>query len=610
MRTFHSSQGVEELIAKACAVQETNLLAQHLSPLFPELAPWETCASIPDKQALQLNPLLQAVVQGVAEFRDALTKTAGQLSKYLDADDAAIRDIAMEFSRRRMPGTMKLSWAEQLLGITIPGSSIETRMARLDDARYWRRAIRVRLMREREHFFMRLKLVGVRAEAYVSDLQLTTRLGQLKRQQEWMKQTVLVPRYLPPSQQDKDLMTLDKVCKTPSHRFNKLYAFVKAMDEIAQEEGLAAGMLTLTLEPEWHPNPSHGKSCWNGRSPREAHASLAKRWQSILRDLHRYGIGLSGLRVVEPHRDGCPHWHLWLLYTPKHQQRILEVIMRYFPNKLRLRLPTKKGEKTGSRDIIFSSGKALHDGLGRCPKHPKEGAQVELSCIDRAISSGASYAMKYLLKTVEAGDELNTQVGLLPSNESEDVRNIRREQLKSAAQRVDAYRALWGINACQLFGVAKCLTAWDELRSLNEAPENEQLKALWVLARGTDAEGRIPANASIRGNAKGFIQALGGLAAAGCKTPREQAGLSIARLTEHAQNGYGDPIVRTVGIALVQKQRERVERITDDGVIKKVWKRCKTQLATIRTRVNEWFFANAKNAELHKGMAIARYLAS
>lgn len=295
---------------------------------------------------------------------------------------------------------------------------------------------------------------------------------------------------------------------------------------------------------------------------------------------------------------------------PKHQLRILEVVMRYFPNKLRLRLPTKRGEKTGSRDIIFSSGKSLHDGLGRRPTHPKEGAQVELSCIDRAISSGASYAMKYLLKTVEAGEELNTQVGLLPSNESEDARNIRRQQLKSTAQRVDAYRSLWGINACQLFGVAKCLTIWDELRSLTEAPENEQLKSLWVLARGTAAEGRIPANASIRGNAKEFIQALGGLAAAGSKTLREQACLSIARLTENSQNGYGDPIVRTVDIALVQNQRERVESITEDGVIKKVWKRSTMQLAAVRTRLQEWFFAKAKNAEQHKEMAVARYLAS
>lgn len=77
----------------------------------------------------------------------------------------------------------------------------------------------------------------------------------------------------------------------------------------------------------------------------QAHASLGKRWQSILRDLHRYGIGISGLRVVEPHKDGCPHWHLWLLYAPKHQQRILEVVMRYFPNKLKSSPANQKREK-------------------------------------------------------------------------------------------------------------------------------------------------------------------------------------------------------------------------------------------------------------------------
>lgn len=81
----------------------------------------------------------------------------------------------------------------------------------------------------------------------------------------------------------------------------------------------------------------------------------------------------------------------------------------------------------------------------------------------------------------------------------------------------------------------------------------EQLKALWILAR----EQKLKVESLLTppyagGNAKEFIQALGGLAAAGSKTPREQACLSIARLTENASNGYGDSIVRTVGIALVQ----------------------------------------------------------
>lgn len=312
MKPFRSSQGTDALISRVCELRERELLAQHLSPLFPELLPWSDCASVPIKQATNLAHQLKAVALGVAQFRDSLTVTAGQLARYLDADEATVRDIALRFANRRTPGMTKLTWAQKLLRMPIPGTTMESQLARLNDPRFWRRAIRVRLMREREHFFMRLRLVGGQSEAYVSDAQLALRLGQLKRQQEWMQQTVLVPRYLLPTQQDKDLLTLDKVCKTQSQRFNKLYAFVKAIDDIAQEEGLAAGMLTLTLEPEWHPNPSHGTACWNGTTPRQAHASLAKRWQSILRDLHRYNIGLSGLRVVEPHKDGCPHWHLWL----------------------------------------------------------------------------------------------------------------------------------------------------------------------------------------------------------------------------------------------------------------------------------------------------------
>ena len=32
--------------------------------------------------------------------------------------------------------------------------------------------------------------------------------------------------------------------------------------------------------------------------------TMGTRWQAVLRDLDRLGVGLSGLRVVEPHKDG------------------------------------------------------------------------------------------------------------------------------------------------------------------------------------------------------------------------------------------------------------------------------------------------------------------
>lgn len=614
-----STVGVDALIAQATARYEAATLATTLSPLFPESCPWNAVASIPEQPAYRLRHQLSSVTAAVVDYRSSLTASAGQLAAWLDATDEDVRELAMEFAQRRLPATNKLEWAERVLCAPIPGETEATRTARVNDARFWRRAIRVLLLREREHFFLRLRLVGKDAEAYVSDVQLSARLAQLKRQAQWMKETVLVPRYLAPGDATDGLLTLDKVASSPRTRFAKLYAFVKAMDAIAIEQGLATCMLTFTLEPEWHPNPSHGENSWNGASPRDAHQSLATRWQSILRDLDRLGVGVSGLRVVEPHKDACPHWHLWLLYRPQSEQSILQTVMRYFPLKLKVRAPRAKGSKAAAGDRIFDTLENLKTNTPRVPVHRKEGAQVELARIDRKISSGASYAMKYLLKTVDGGDQLNAQAGLFP--EAPGVapaltaeQKKRRTEYQSVAKRVDAYRGLWGINAGQLFGVAKCLTAWDELRRLANAPSHPLLKSLWALARGGDKEGRIGAGESVQGDAKGFIQALGGLAACG-KTARGAARISIGRLTETALNGYGEEIDRTTGVTLVERTRarvavgERTSKVTGEIKLKMALRSIKTVLASIQTRVGNWSLAPKKNEKLAVYLAEQRFLA-
>jgi hypothetical protein len=618
-----STLGVEALIAQASAQRETALLGQTLSPLFPESCPWTAVAEVPEKSANRLQHQLSAVTTAVLDYRTALTATAGQLATWLDASEEDVRELALEFAQRRLPGSAKLTWAERVLRAPVPGDSQATQLARINDARFWRRAIRVLLLREREHFFLRLRLVGKSAEPYVSDVQLSARRAQLKRQAQWMKETVLVPRYLAPGDATDNLLTLEQVASSPRTRFAKLYAFVKAMDAISIERGLATGMLTLTLEPEWHPNPSHGVNSWNGASPRAAHQSMGTRWQSVLRDLDRLNIGVSGLRVVEPHKDGCPHWHLWLLYRPAAEQSILQTVIKYFPNKLKVRNPRAKGSKSTAGDVIFDSLCALKASASRAPTHAKEGAQVELARIDRSISSGASYAMKYLLKTVDGGDAINAEAGLFtptPSAATDTVAQAglfaelqsgpgkkpkqpsakqlaefqdKRAKHAATAKRVDAYRSLWGINAGQLFGVAKCLTAWDELRRLADAPKHPLLKKLWALARGSDKEGRIGAGEAIRGDAQGFIQALGGLAACG-KAPKGVASVSIGRLTEEALNSYGETIDRTKGVTLVKRTREKVEtgsRVNKStGEIKPVlaWRSVQTVLASIKTRLGEW----------------------
>lgn len=568
---LNSHADVTALLDGACRQEETRLLIEAFSPLLPECCPWDSCAVLPSTVVKQAGPQLTRLNRALAEYRNGLTATAGHLAAWLDASDEDVREVALRYAQLQLPGQQKLAWAERRLGQGIPGKTPESRWARINDARFWRRMIRVRLLREREHFYLRLNLIGQGREAYVSDRQLTTRARQLKQQAQWMQDTVLVPRYLECGEQAEGPLTLAQVASSPKTRFAKLYAFTKAMDELAQGEGLAAGMLTLTLEPAWHPNPSHGASSWNGGSPREGHRVIAKRWQSILRDLHRAQIGLSGLRVVEPHKDSCPHWHLWLLYRPEVESRLLATVMQHFPGKLKIRAPSRKGQKLHPDDRIYATQTDLLAGGGRVPTHAKEGAQVELSRIDRSISSGASYAMKYLLKTVDAGDQLNKEVDLFGAAPADDEAK-QRAQHQATAQRVDAYRSLWGINASQLFGVAKCLSAWDELRRLNQPPVHAKLHELWVLARGSDKPGRICKNAGQRGNPRAFLEALGGLAA--CRRDEPQAAkMSIERLTVAGINGYGESIRRSKGICLVERQRKHVRQGQVDHETGKIYPR-------------------------------------
>lgn len=141
-----------------------------------------------------------------------------------------------------------------------------------------------------------------------------------------------------------------------------------------------------------------------------------------------------------------------------------------------------------------------------------------------------------------------------------------------------------------LFGVARCLTAWDELRRLTTKPTDGRLFRLWVLARGSDKEGHIPAGSEQRGNAKGFLEALGGLSAA--RDPRDKSlvpPLRLARLTEPGRNGYGETVERTKGLQLVESKRIAVATPGKRaGRSRTRWETVTTVLASVVTRTQQW----------------------
>ena len=56
---------------------------------------------------------------------------------------------------------------------------------------------------------------------------------------------------------------------------------------------------------------------------------LCKLFSRIRSKIKRDGIDYFGLRVVEPHHDGTPHWHMLFFVRPEHLDSLTDIIRDY-----------------------------------------------------------------------------------------------------------------------------------------------------------------------------------------------------------------------------------------------------------------------------------------
>lgn len=517
------------------------------------------------------------------EWEAQLLGHAGPLQRYLGFSDSELADEARllpivlckrsEHEPYDSVGARMVAAAERMFGQPVPGQNVDAQLARIRDPRYWRRFLTRRVRAAREHLYLKLGLIGAGARQYCSADAQSSRRSQLQKQTQWLQETML--RGVVDGKTVE--IPLVQVAKSQQQKLARLYAFIKAMDRQAKDNALTVAMLTTSLEGKWHANPKFANDShrWNGSQPTEANRELGVRFQNIRRDLAKKDIALSGLWAGEPHQDGCPHRHHWLIYAPEHEREVLAAFLKYFPSKIKLRR-----DGNGNNDAIIESREDALAGVTRPKTHAGEGAQVDVVVIDREKGSGASYILKYVMKAVlsdASHADLVTPLGATPTTldvptsarPKANARDTRKELRKLHS--VDAHRATWGMRSFQFFGIKNCLSLWDELRRVKTRPQDPYLQQLWRLARGGDGEGTLTSDQQ-RGDAYGFLVAMGGLAA----TPKpaqaelEMQALPRARIyTVETETRYGETGQRIEGVVLVQT-----------GVVE--------PLETIQTRTVRW----------------------
>lgn len=237
--------------------------------------------------------------------------------------------------------------------------------------------------------------------------------------------------------------------RSASQQFAEIYAIIKGVEKWAEQEGLSATFITLTAPPRMHASPVKGRNTWDGTSPRAAQAWIHKRWHRVLAKLKKKGIEIAGLRVVEPHKDGCPHWHIMVWSLPEHIAEIEDAIRKAAPEWAQ-RFNVNYGDDTDSKD----KKKGKHYG-------------ADFVAIDTSIGNATSYLFKYLAKSIATLGKLEGDVAA-----------------------IDAWRACWGIRAFQFFGIP-ALRDWRNFRRMTKAPDGARLAGLYRACKRGDAQAWI-----------------------------------------------------------------------------------------------------------------------
>lgn len=320
-------------------------------------------------------------------------------------------------------------------------ASVREIINRMCDPAWWRRALRGRFKAVELHQ-IQTGAVHRRASPYASAKALKRHQKQASRLAGQMAELVAV------NQTTGELIPMPDLIEgslaNPANRRRALMARVKGIEQRAKAKGHVGLFLTLTCPSRMHarlgesgaPNPSYA-----GTHPLAAQRHLNKVWSRATRAAAHQGIEAYGLRVVEPHHDACPHWHV-LAFVPADQANAFTSIVR---------------------------SHALRD----TPNEP--GAQehrFKVEYIDPAKGSAVGYVAKYVSKSIDG--------------EGVDADHDSDADGKSAAARQVTWARTWGIRQFQFFGVPPITPTRELYRVAGDSLPGEALAELHQACKAND----------------------------------------------------------------------------------------------------------------------------
>lgn len=431
-------------------------------------------------KAKQLSTVCQQM--GIIDIHEGMTlseATALVIHKYQQIAEFTINQIDTAPAWAMYQTFLKKGGNAELLA-----DRLEIAIRRMSCDKWWLRKLNRARDMTIEHLNITLGLVNKKHSPYAS-LQAVNEFRYAKKsQQEWLNSMQLE------SEDGEILLDLAKVFEgsvsNPEKRRIELMVRCRGYQEYAESQGMQAMFYTITAPSKYHANSPK----YNNATPKETQAFLVNQWAKVRAELHKIGIPVFGVRVVEPHHDATPHWHMLLFMLPEHEKSTTKMLKSY---ALQV-----DGDEKGAAKARFTA-----------------------EYIDPEKGSAVGYIAKYISKNINANHiegETDDETGSEFTSENGLVLNV------------GAWASRWRIRQFQFVGGAS-VGLWREFRRA-KADGVSRMSAL----------GLETFEAADSSQFATFIHLLGGAFA-----KRSERPFQVSRVGD-GLNEYGEQKKRVLGI--------------------------------------------------------------
>ncbi len=444
------------------------------------------------------------------ELRRMADRVAGQLmqnfANYCDefvvenGGDTLLDDATQSEFYGRIAGMARafnitpMHWRKYRKG-KLDAQSAVASMSRLVNSEWWERQLKAQRTRWCEALLIAAGNVNRGASSYAS--RQAIRDVKARRQSNF---DYLSSRELENVETGERFSLIDKVMASisnPEIRRMELMAMIAGVEQAAATRGDKGMFITITTPSKYHPTRAVGKNTpkvhfnhkWDEEAytPKDGQRYLVKLFSKIRTAFKDAGLQVYGVRVVEPHHDATPHWHMMLFTSKEQRQQVIDIMRRY--------AMAEDGDERGAAKNRFDC------------KHLNKGG-------------AAGYIAKYIAKNIDGyalDGERDHETG---------------ELLTDTAAAVTAWASTWRIPQFHFIGLPS-RGAWREcrkIRSVSLADEfDETVEAVRAAADAGDFAAYI-------------------LAQGGPNVARDDQTVRVARRVADERNAYDEEVQKIAGI--------------------------------------------------------------